>query len=102
MLHLSARMEVVSNYYDERDTMLRKTLEYTQAEKTAYDRGYARGANDLYEGFINEAPLSGEWAGESIPELLGDLLDTYEDGESNEDDLCVAYEAGYQKAQESL
>ena len=78
--------------------MLRKTMEYTQYEQEAYRRGLHRGTMDKVEGLLCLAPLSGEWAGESIPELLGDLFDVYEDGESNESDLCDAYEQGYNKA----
>lgn len=79
--------------------MLRKTMEYTRPETLAYERGLIRGTMDFAHGIHDDAPLSGEWAGESIPELLGDLFDVYEDGESNESDLCDAYEAGYAKGQ---
>lgn len=43
----------------------------------AYDRGKARGANDRASGAPDRSDdiLSGEWAGESIPELLGDIID---------------------------
>ena len=40
----------------------------------ANERGYQRGIADGLDGLYNEAPLSGEFAGESIEELLGDLL----------------------------
>ena len=40
----------------------------------ANERGYQRGIADGLDGFYNEAPLSGEWAGESPQELLGDLF----------------------------
>ena len=46
------------------------------------------------------SPLSGEWAGESIPELLGDLLDMVD--ESHRDSLEIhaeilnAYDDGFQ------
>ena len=59
----------------------------------AHERGYARGGYDaLCLAPKNDAPLSGEWAGESIPELLGDLLALLGD---DEDDICSAYEEGY-------
>lgn len=51
------------------------------------------------------SPLSGEWAGESIPELLGDLIDESEGLVGSGDDLddasdaiCDAYEAAFEKA----
>lgn len=78
--------------------MLVRTMEYTRNETLAYERGLERGKADKADGFYNDSPLSGEWAGESIPELLGDLFDVYEDGEHNDSDLCDAYEAGYEKA----
>jgi hypothetical protein len=39
------------------------------------------------------ACLSGEWAGESITELIGDLLD--EVSENDNDAICDAYEEGF-------
>ncbi len=78
--------------------MLTRTMDYSPNEKAAYERGLERGKADKASDFYNDSPLSGEWAGESIPELLGDLFDVYEDGDSNEPDLCDAYEAGYNKA----
>ncbi len=41
------------------------------------------------------SPLSGEWAGESITELIGDLLDRCERYTEDDDTICAAYEAGY-------
>lgn len=41
------------------------------------------------------APLSGEWAGESIRELVGDLIDAEPEFE---DEICDAYEEGYYAA----
>lgn len=61
----------------------------------AFYRGLRRGENDREVNFYNDAPLSGEWAGESIPELLGDLA--YLDG-SDEEALCDAYQSGYDYA----
>jgi hypothetical protein len=42
----------------------------------------------------NDFPLSGEWAGESIPELIGDLLAKTTDDEHGHE-ICMAYEDGY-------
>lgn len=55
-------------------------------------RGVTRATYDRADGIYNPSPLSGEWAGESIKELLGDLCDddeiiTY---------LCDEYEDGYE------
>jgi hypothetical protein len=59
----------------------------------ASDRGEERGMNDRDAGVYNDAPLSGEWAGESVRELLGDLIDAV--GDEYADDVCDAYESGY-------
>lgn len=56
----------------------------------AKQRGMERRERDLATGGLTMEPLSGEWAGESIPELLGDLLT-----DDNWDDICDAYEQGY-------
>jgi hypothetical protein len=64
----------------------------------AFERGQERGKGDKEAGYRNESPLSGEWAGESIPELLGDLIIEFADGGSNEQELCDLYEAGYNEA----
>lgn len=70
-------------------------MDTTTKTNEAYDRGFARGCSDCGQGFYNEAPLSGEWAGESIPELIGDLFD---EDFGNFDDLCESYEQGYNDA----
>lgn len=44
----------------------------------AYQRGYERGQHDEQANYYNDAPLSGEWAGESVSDLLGDLIDDAE------------------------
>jgi hypothetical protein len=68
----------------------------------------------MMQGYENPTPLSGEWAGESIPEILGDLIKQAtmisaemkglgEDGMDNVDgdpyeawqDICDNYETGY-------
>lgn len=66
--------------------------------KLAYERGLERGQGDAQAGYYNESPLSGEWAGESIPELLGDLIVRFEDDSDNLEELCDLYEQGYNKA----
>ena len=64
--------------------------------KRAYALGEAHGAYDKREGVYNDSPLSGEWAGESIPELLGDLCrEAGDDGELLQE-LCEEYEKGYE------
>lgn len=40
----------------------------------AYQRGYERGRADNESRYYDESPLSGEWAGYSVRELLGDLF----------------------------
>lgn len=63
----------------------------------ARTRGALRGSVDKAHGFYNPAPLSGEWAGESIPEILSGLItDDMDADDINE--LCDAYEEGYQSA----
>jgi hypothetical protein len=66
----------------------------------AYERGASQGNNDRLTGHQSDAPLSGEWAGESITELLGDLIAQAEKlvGEPDtglQQDICDNYEAGY-------
>jgi len=87
--------------------------------QTAYNRGYAHGKGraswvfdgnttdetyrtflrlhdegDLPEDFYPPDALSGEWAGESIPELLGDLMD----GDDYFDEQVMeAYEDGFRE-----
>ena len=65
----------------------------------AYERGREKGRNDYLQGYENDSPLSGEWAGESIAELLGDLISKAEklSGEDSEiaQDICDNYETGY-------
>lgn len=70
-----------------------------EALKAAADRGRERGKTD----HPGEGWLSGEWAGCSIPELLGDLVDAVpeanEDADSDLlDALCEAYEEAADKA----
>lgn len=63
--------------------------------KEAFARGYERGANDaLALAEKNDFPLSGEWAGESMTELIGDLIAKAENDEHGHE-ICMAYEEGY-------
>lgn len=67
----------------------------------AQDRGYARGCADINERYYNPEPLSGEWAGESINELLGDILSVIlAYGDEFYDEVCEHYEFGYFQAQQ--
>ena len=63
--------------------------------KEAFERGYLRGQSEASAGMDrNDAPLSGEWAGESIPELLGDLI-AKSDEDFLFDEICEQYELGH-------
>ncbi len=78
----------------------RENVNAREIEEESYGRGFATGRADRLSGpFPNLAPLSGEWAGESVRELLGDLIDAFmrlgEEEESACDVVCVAYETGY-------
>ena len=62
-------------------------------------RGILRGQDDRLNGMPrNDAPLSGEWAGESITELLGDLIISGGDDGDFVNDLCDSYERCYNHA----
>jgi hypothetical protein len=92
----------------------------------AHNRGYAHGRNraswlfdgnttdetyrtflrlyndgDLPDDFLPPDPLSGEWAGESISEMLGDLVDprTHDDADADywNSDIMEAYEDGFRQ-----
>lgn len=67
----------------------------------AYARGHARGMADYAAGYGTLTPLSGQWAGESVPELLGDLIlklealtHDYPDAVIY-DEIADSYEKGY-------
>jgi hypothetical protein len=61
----------------------------------ARERGHDHGVNDgVFSRKRNDSPLSGEWAGESLNELLGDLLALAENDE-HQHEVCEAYEDGY-------
>ena len=64
--------------------------------RRAYAMGEAHGLRDKENGICNDSPLSGEWAGESIPELLGDLYREVGDDGDLLDALCDEYEKGYE------
>ena len=78
--------------------------------KLAAQRGLWRGQDHERHDCYDECPLSGEWAGESVPELLGDLIATGERiylAAGGDDDLimetvigpiCDSYLEGYQAA----
>jgi len=75
-------------------------LELERVCVESHARGFARGRADRIDGpFPNLSPLSGEWAGESVPELLGDLVaDVIRFGVDEcdaFDAVCDAYESGY-------
>lgn len=56
-------------------------------------RGEDDATYDRNDGAYRLDPLSGQWAGESVRELLGDLIDAV--GDEYESDVCDAYETGY-------
>lgn len=63
--------------------------------KEAFARGEQAGVYDAQSlAEKNLAPLSGEWAGESIVELIGDLIENAED-DDHVTEICDAYEEGY-------
>lgn len=68
----------------------------------SYRRGRLRGESDEYNNYYNDAPLSGEWAGESINELLGDLWADMDSADEDTleviDELVHHYEDGYNSA----
>ncbi len=78
--------------------------------KLAAQRGLLRGQDHAAVDYYCDSPLSGEWAGESVPELLGDLIATGERiylAAGGDDDLimetvigpiCDSYTDGYQAA----
>jgi hypothetical protein len=74
---------------------------YKEICSEARQRGFDRGCNDKANGYRNDSPLSGEWAGESINELLGDLIEIALKVAPNEDEneivmaICDDYEEGY-------
>jgi hypothetical protein len=72
-------------------------MDTTNIINEAEQRGYKRGAHDaLCLAEKQDYPLGGEWAGESLNELLGDLLALAENQE-HEHETCVAYEDGYSR-----
>ena len=70
----------------------------------AWQRGNERGRADECMNYYNDSPLSGEWAGESVSELLGDLIGRADMDPADEDTLDVInetihhYEDGYNAA----
>lgn len=83
-------------------TQTEQTLDekYGEILVEAYERGVIQGTHDKMSGYHNPTPLSGEWAGESPNEILGDLFHkaTKLVGEEDEgiyQDVCDNYETGY-------
>lgn len=75
-------------------------MDARELEEQARGRGYLRGCVDRESSTVpNLAMLSGEWAGESVRELLGDLIDSLvrlgEDESDAHDIVCDSYESGY-------
>jgi hypothetical protein len=73
---------------------------YETILREAYERGVQQGWHDQLQGYENPTPLSGEWAGESPNEILGDLMSDAEKliGEHDSgvwQDICDNYETGY-------
>lgn len=78
----------------------RREMNVREIEEESHGRGFATGRADRLSGpFPNLAPLSGEYAGESVRELLGDLLDALvrlgEEEDNAYDIVGDAYESGY-------
>lgn len=70
------------------------------SELEAERRGRDRALNEIASGQSEPgSPLSGEWAGESITELLGDLVAGYVEVGVSESDatewVCDDFERGY-------
>jgi hypothetical protein len=57
--------------------------------------GFEDGDPEIMDSYA-VSPLSGEWAGESIPELLGDLINEGE--EDDIQDILDAYEQAFDEA----
>lgn len=81
---------------------------YEQIMEAARERGYHAGRAAAANGERRTDPLSGEWAGESIPELIGDLVDeaaTIHGGDPDADswdDMANEYETGYEDGQRAV
>jgi len=59
----------------------------------ARKRGEDHATHDRNDGECRPTPLSGEWASESVHDMLGDLIDAL--GDDYAGDVCDAYESGY-------
>lgn len=74
-------------------------MSYEERITEAIKRGRERGYEDKMNDCVTDSPLSGERAGESINELLGDVLYLHdEDTEDANGALLDAYEDAYWKA----
>lgn len=78
---------------------------YEELLAAARWRGYHAGQAAATNGQRRTDPLSGEWAGESMRELIGDLVDeaaTIHGGEPDADcwdDMATEYETGFEDGQ---
>ena len=66
----------------------------TEATYKRFLQGFEDGDPEIMDAY-DVSPLSGEWSGESITELLGDLI---EEDEDSEEDILDAYETAFQDA----
>jgi len=62
-------------------------------------RGFDAGLDNARHGRFTQTPLSGEWAGESVAELLDDLLAVVAD--EVRDEVLEEYEVGYALGQDA-
>lgn len=77
-------------------------METNTLTEEAYGRGEGHGCSDaLAWAEKNDAPLSGQWAGESMTELIGDLLALAENDE-HASEICEAYERGYSDCYDTI
>lgn len=63
--------------------------------EAAYQLGRAHKVRDMASGGTTWAPLSGEWAGQSIPEVFGGLWKFIGWEHPEFDTICDHYENGY-------
>ena len=62
----------------------------------AFYRGRYAAVQDAADGWYCESPLSGEWAGESINEILGDIFVSLVNSDT-EIHVCDEYLRGYEE-----
>lgn len=79
-------------------------IDVAERERSAFERGQDRGQSDEGQDYYNPSPLSGEWAGESVQEILGDLWsDIYERSSADVPEWFIEtiedhFEQGYRDA----